>query len=44
MQKQSNNVMIQNFMFRIVFLLISKITIILLTDGQEFSSNCFCGK
>ena len=37
MQRQSN-VMIQDFMFRIVFLLISKITIILVTDRQKFTS------
>ena len=43
MQRQSNNVMIQNFIFRIVFLLISKITVILVTDRQEFSSSCSVG-
>ena len=43
MQRQSNNVMIQNFIFRIVFLLISKITVILVTDRQEFISNCSLG-
>ena len=44
MQIQLNNVMIQNFTFRIVLLLISKITMILVTYRQEFGSNCFCGK
>ena len=44
MQRQSNNVMIQNLILGIVFFLISKITIILVTDRQEFSSKCFCGK
>ena len=44
MQRQSNNVMIQNLIFRIALLFIGKITIILVTDKHEFTSNCFCGK
>ena len=39
MQRLSNNVMIQDFIFRNVFLLISKITIILVTDWQELVSH-----